>query len=66
MPQTVELPDDLADALSQEASRLGLSLPDYAVRLLMSARPSVAAVHTVPGVHPQATLNHLWVYIDRA
>lgn len=46
MPQTVELPDDLADALSDEASRLGLSLPDYAVRLLTSARPSAASIHS--------------------
>jgi hypothetical protein len=46
MPQTVELPDDLADALTDEASRLGLSLPDYAVRLLTSARPSAAAVRS--------------------
>lgn len=45
MPRTVELPDDLADALTTEASRLGLSLPAYAVRLLASARPSVASVH---------------------
>jgi hypothetical protein len=45
MPQTVELPDDLADALTDEASRLGLSLPDYAVRLLTSARHSVTAIH---------------------
>jgi hypothetical protein len=37
MPQTIDLPDDLADALSDEASRLGMSLPDYAVRLLASA-----------------------------
>lgn len=40
MPQTVELPDDLAAALMTEASRLGLSLPDYTVSLLRSARPS--------------------------
>lgn len=46
MPQTVELPDDLADALTDEASRLGMSLPDYAVRLLASARPSAASVHS--------------------
>ena len=30
MPLTVDLPDDLADALTAEASRLGLSLHDYA------------------------------------
>ena len=46
MPQTVELPDDLADALTHEASRLGVSLPEYAVRLLTSARPSVASVRS--------------------
>ena len=46
MPQTVELPDDLADALADEAARLGLSLPDYAVRLLTAARPPVAPIHT--------------------
>ncbi len=44
MPQTVELPDDLADALTDEASRLGLSLPDYAVRLLTLARQSAIPV----------------------
>jgi len=46
MPRTVELPDDLADALTDEASRLGLSLPDYTVRLLTSVRPAVAAVQS--------------------
>jgi hypothetical protein len=46
MPRTVELPDDLADALTDEAARLGLSLHDYAVRLLASARPAAAAVRT--------------------
>lgn len=46
MPQTVELPDDLAAALMDEASRLGLSLPDYAVRLLTSARSAVVSVQS--------------------
>lgn len=46
MAQIVELPDDLADALSEEASRLGMSLPDYAVRLLTSARPFAAAIRS--------------------
>ena len=46
MPQTVELPDVLADALTDEASRLGLSLPDYAVRLLTSARPLAVSVRS--------------------
>jgi hypothetical protein len=45
MPQTVELPDDLAGALTDEAARLGMSLPDYAVHLLTSARPSARTVH---------------------
>lgn len=44
MPQAVELPDDLADALTHEASRLGLSLRDYAVRLLSSTRASAISV----------------------
>jgi hypothetical protein len=46
MPQIVELPDDLADALTDEASRLGLSLPDYAVRLLASNCPSRVPVRS--------------------
>jgi hypothetical protein len=38
----LELPDELAAALATEATRLGLSLPDYAAHLLASAslRPS--------------------------
>jgi len=46
MPQTVELPEDLADALTNEASRLGLSLRDYAIRLLTSARSSASSVRS--------------------
>ncbi len=46
MPLTVELPDDLAGALSDEAQRLGMSLPDYAVSLLTAARPATASVRT--------------------
>jgi hypothetical protein len=46
MSRIVELPDDLADALTDEASRLGLSLPEYAVRLLASARPSASGVRS--------------------
>ena len=45
MSQTVELPDDLANALNDEASRLGLSLPDYAIRLLTTARPFAVPIH---------------------
>ena len=44
MPQTVELPDELADALTDEASRLGLSLPDYTVRLLSRSRPFATSI----------------------
>lgn len=44
MPQAVEWPDDLADILTDKASRLGMSLPDYAVRLLASAYPSAASI----------------------
>ena len=40
MPQTVELPDELADTLNEAATRLGLSLPEYAVRLLTQAHPA--------------------------
>lgn len=46
MPLTVDLPDELTDALTDEATRLGLSLPDYAARLLASARPDVGVVRT--------------------
>jgi len=46
MSQIVELPDDLADALTDEASRLGLSLPEYAVQLLAAARPSASTVRS--------------------
>lgn len=41
----MELPDDLADALAHEATRLGMSVTDYAVRLLASACPSAATIH---------------------
>jgi len=43
MPQTVELPDELAEALTDEASRMGLSLPDYTLRLL-AARTAPTAI----------------------
>ena len=46
MPRTLELPDDLADALTDEASRLGLSLRDYAISLLTSARLATASIHS--------------------
>jgi hypothetical protein len=46
MPQTVELPDDLADALSGEAVKAGLSLSEYAVRLLETVHPAAEGVRT--------------------
>ena len=45
MPHTLELPDDLATALTAEATRLGLSLPEYAARVL-AARPLAPAIRT--------------------
>lgn len=45
MPHTLELPDELADALTDEAARAGMTLPDYAIRLL-STRPAPAEVRT--------------------
>lgn len=45
MSLPLELPDDLAAALETEAARLGLSLPDYAVRLLASASLRPLQVH---------------------
>jgi hypothetical protein len=53
MPLTVELPDDLAAALTDEAARLGLSLPEYAARLLAAARPAA---------HPPKTGRDLVAY----
>ena len=50
MPQTLVLPDDLADALSGEALRLGMSLPDYAIRLHTSTCPSTSAVRNGTGL----------------
>jgi hypothetical protein len=42
---TVDLPADLAAALADEAGRFGLSLPEYAVRVL-AARPAAPPVRT--------------------
>jgi hypothetical protein len=46
MSLTLELPAELAAALEAEASRLGLSLGDYALRLLASAGPHRDDVRT--------------------
>jgi len=42
MPHSISLPDTLVDTLTAEATRAGLSLPDYAVRLLSKPRPPAA------------------------
>jgi hypothetical protein len=46
MSQTLELPDDLAEALSAAASRLGISMPDYAIQLLGAIVPTPQAIRT--------------------
>jgi hypothetical protein len=46
MPKTLELPDDLANALTDDATRLGLSLSDYALRVLASTRQPQAEIRT--------------------
>lgn len=46
MPSVVELPDELAAALAEEAARAGVSLSDYAARLLANARPEAGTVKT--------------------
>lgn len=46
MPQTVELPDELARTLSEDATRLGMSLPDYALHVLATARESTPALRS--------------------
>ena len=38
MPLTLELPPELENELSAEASRLGLSLPEYVLRVLAGGR----------------------------
>ena len=40
MPLTLELPDTLAESLLAEASRCGISLQDYAVRVLSASKPT--------------------------
>lgn len=46
MSLSLELPDDLTAVLASEATRLGLSLPDYAAHLLASASPKPAHVRS--------------------
>lgn len=46
MPYNLSLPDDLAGTLGNEASRLGMSLPDYALRVLSSVSQPTASIKT--------------------
>ena len=39
MQLTVDLPDQLEAELAEEAARLGLSLSEYVIRVLSTARP---------------------------
>lgn len=39
MPMTLELPDELVEQLSREATRRNLSVNEYALRLLASGNP---------------------------
>jgi len=39
MSITVDLPEDLQDELSAEAAQLGLTLPDYILRILSTGLP---------------------------
>jgi hypothetical protein len=48
MSKTVELPDELADALTGEAAKAGMSLGEYAVRLLATVHPPSESVAAVP------------------
>lgn len=46
MTLTIDLPAELEGALADEAARAGLSLPEYVVRLLTSARPPAGDVQS--------------------
>jgi hypothetical protein len=46
MSITLELPPELEEEISREAARLNLSVSEYALRLLLSARPAEAALQT--------------------
>ncbi len=46
MDVTLELPQELASALSDEASQRGLSLPDYALQLLSVGHPPDSPIRT--------------------
>jgi hypothetical protein len=46
MGLTLELPEELAEALTAEAAAHGLTLSDYAVQLLSAAHPQSGAITT--------------------
>ncbi len=46
-----------------ESAAVGLAQAAAQMNLVLQALANPP--QTVPGVHPQAALNHLWVYIDR-
>jgi hypothetical protein len=46
MTVTLELPEALADALTAEAARRGMALPEYALHLLTTARPTANSVQS--------------------
>jgi len=46
MSITLNLPQDLEDELAREAAHLGLSVADYALRLLVTGRPTFTALRT--------------------
>jgi hypothetical protein len=54
MGVTLELPQDLASALTEEATQRGLSLADYAIQLLS------AGITPDPTIHTGADLMAYW------
>ena len=58
MQLTLDLPQQLEDELSEEAARLGLSLPEYVLRLLSTERPRRESGVAMP--RTGAELVHYW------
>ncbi len=46
MSVTLDLPEELESDLSTEAARLGLSLPEYILRLLSTSRTAMRTLET--------------------
>lgn len=46
MSVTLDLPEELESDLSTEAARLGLSLPEYILRLLAASRAAMRTLET--------------------